>query len=389
MKGTTLVQALLANLLIVLLASATAWAGPATEPIRQGEFAEALVDALGWEEGLPAKPAERDYLAILSGKRTFRYEAEDIYDARVDRVTLMNFPVYVPFTGRSWLSGVSTPTPVHFTIMLPLGGKYTFRVVSLGDDQLWSIAGRAFKVNAGPQLKEVEVGTVPLRPGPLEFNVMLPPGGGLDSVTLSDQSLNPVAPLAGWRTSEPLTWGDLAEVEAALLGLQAKLPTDRAGSPPPVDVAAVAKLPAGARTTTDAFLGAFSGKSWIRTGKDPATLEIPLRVPADALYQVRIRCMGNSLKVQLDDSHSFSLAGTPYLEWQDLGLIRLAAGEHRLRVELPANSGIDVVEVAKKSSSPADYQALVGRKGNPAAPVTRGEVFDILVSLAERAPIRK
>jgi len=48
--------------------------------LNEFDLARNLVDTLGFSEGLPAKPVEKDYLQILGGGRTFKFEAESTFD---------------------------------------------------------------------------------------------------------------------------------------------------------------------------------------------------------------------------------------------------------------------------------------------------------------------
>jgi hypothetical protein len=48
-----------------------------------------------------------------------------------------------------------------------------------------------------------------------------------------------------------------------------------------------------------------------------------------------------------------------------------------------------VVEFSRKKSSPAEYMAVTGTKGDPTAPFKRSELDTILANLAERFKGRK
>ena len=78
--------------LFLLLSASTAQAAAAST-VLQRDWMVALVEGLGWSFGLPDEPDDEDYLRILSGVRSFRYEAE----ARChpdDRVSVKSFRTY-------------------------------------------------------------------------------------------------------------------------------------------------------------------------------------------------------------------------------------------------------------------------------------------------------
>uniref|UniRef100_A0A831U2T9 Uncharacterized protein n=1 Tax=Geobacter metallireducens TaxID=28232 RepID=A0A831U2T9_GEOME len=342
--------------------------------VTHGEFAAVLVQELGWRTGLPAEPKPADYLAVLSGNRTFRFEAEDTYNAEGDSVSVRQFPLHGPFTGTGWLSGTAEPTMVRLTIFIPRGGEYLLTVVSRGDGQRWKAGDRELSVSAGGSLRETEAGMVSLRGGSQEISVLLPPEGGVDSFTLTAAGDHPaIEPLGGWRMDAPLTWSEYAETIAAALDLEKGFASS-AAAPQIAGFHSVKPLPASAVVTSADYLGRHVSPAWVRAGVEGASLELPLTVPATGVYGVRVRLLGTRITTELDGKRVL-WEGKPYLEWYDLGVFRLAKGSHALKVQLPPLGGADAVELTARASSPADYLAAVGL-GNikPTATVTRGEL---------------
>lgn len=362
---------------------------PGTEGtvVTQGEFASRLVAALGWQAGLPEEPKEKDYLAILSGRRSFRFEAEETYNAATDNVTIRGYSLYGPFSGRGWLSGVADATEAHFTVFIPREGEYIFKVAAKGDGQKWSLAGRDFTVSA-KGLSEAVAGTVHLRPGSHIVTAVIPPEGGVDYLAFEASAQPAIEPLGGWRFAAPLKMGEVAEVAAALLGLERLLPDDTSVAPLLVSVADAASFPPSAKPTTIGYLGTFLSKSWVRADFRDARLEIPIRTEALAVYDIRVRYLGELFNGELD-GEKLSRPGKPYLDWVELGLFRLPAGERKLVVQLPPSGGIDVVELRRKKSSPTDYMTIAGFTGDPAATVSRVALDRLLLPLAARFQGRK
>ncbi|WP_298270804.1 hypothetical protein [Geobacter sp.] len=360
---------------------AAAGEGPST--VTQGELAVRLVTELGLEKGLPEKPKPADYLAVLGGNRHFRFEAEDVYDVEGDSVSVKNYPLYGPFTGKGWVSGLAVPASVRFTVFLPRAGEYRLKVSSRGDGQLWRAGGEEFRVSTGGTLREAVVGSVSLKAGTQVISVQLPPEGGVDWIALEADDLPALEPLGGWRFDAPLTWGAMAEVFAPLLGLEEKMPFDKAGSPRPVAVHAAAHLPDGVTVTTASFLGPFTPPKWTRAGAGGAVIEVPLVIEAAGVYELRVRLLGEPVVIDFD-GRRFERPGKPFLVWHDLGIMRLREGRHLLTLTLPPLGGADVVEILKRKSSPADYLEIVGLKGAPRTSVTRAAYEEALKGVLNR-----
>ncbi len=356
--------------------------------VTQGEFAADLITTFGWEAGLPEKPKDKDYLAILSGKRVFRFEAEDVYNVKKDNVSVRNYSLYGPFTGSGWVNGIGEPTTAHFKVFIPLEGTYTLTVDAKGDGQKWQAGGKEFTVSTGKKLGEAVAGEVPLKAGMQEINVVMPPDGGVDYFVLEALPLTPVEPVGGWRMKEVLKMGALAEVTAALLDLEKALPDDPAIGSKTLTAEDIPQLPPNVKTTTIGYLGKPVAKEWVRADYRGAQLEIPFSLEHSAVYDLKIRALGKALIVELD-GRKIAGPAKPYLDWVDMGSYRLESGAHKLLIELTTNGGMDVVQLTGKKASPADYMALCGLKGAPETPVKPTDTDKILASLAERFKGRK
>ena len=361
-----------------------------SDAVTQGEFAASLVRGLGWQAGLPAEPKTADYLAVLSGKRTFRFEAEDVYNAQGDSVTLRDYQLYGPFSGAGWLSGIAVPTTVRFTVFLPRGGEYRLKVVSRGDGQRWLAGGKEFTVNAGGKLREVDAGTVLLTAGSQEISVLLPPEGGVDAFTLVASGDHPaIEPLGGWRADASLTWSDYAEAMAVLLDLEKGFAAAPSGKPQIVTFQSAATLPPSSITTSADYLGAHVSPKWVRAGGKGAIIDLPLHVNTTGVYGLRVRLLGARLMADFNGKRS-EWDGKPYLNWYDLGISRLTQGTHTLSIQLPPLGGADAVELTARTSSSADYLVAIGL-GNkkPTATVQRTELeSQLLKDLSRIRPSR-
>lgn len=370
----SLFSLVLATIAMILAVCGESLAEPASaDVVTQGEFAATLVQELGWQEGLPAEPKTADYLAVLSGKRVFRFEAEDVYNPQGDSVTLRDYPLHGPFTGTGWLSGTTVPTTVRFTVFLPRGGEYLLKVVSRGDGQRWLAGGKELTVSTGGSLREAEAGTVILKGGGQEISVLLPPEGGVDAFMLHASGDHPaIEPLDGWRSDAPLTWGNYAEAVAVALDLEKGFAVAPA-KPQIVAFQSIKTLPPSTVATSADYLGVHIAPTWVRAGVQGASIDLPLNVAVSGVYGVRVRLLGSRLITDFNGKRS-EWNGKPYFNWYDLGVSRLTKGTHPLKVQLPPLGGADVAELAARASSPADYLTALGL-GNkkPTASVPRAE----------------
>lgn len=378
-------------ILALMLAFAMITAAPAAfaappAAATQLDFARKVIDALGYSEGLPENPVEQDYRAILNGNRTFRFEAEEIFDQKSDAVNVRNYPLYGPFTGSGWINGTSTPAAVHFKAFIPVSGTYTFKVSAKGNELLWSIAGRAFKVNFGESLQESRVGQIFIPSGHLEFNVLIPPAAGIDYLVFSAPAQPAIEPANGWNFNGPLTGAVLAETVSSLLANEQLLPNDTTYAR--TVEAAAAKLPGGAQLTDSQIYGKPVAAKWVRALHVPVTVAIPFNLEENGVYQLRIRCMGTEVTAGIGP-RTVTVPAKPYLDWVELGTFRLPKGAQMLDVQLPPAGGVDTVAIARKQAAATDYLALnkIGFKADAA--VLPEELDTFMKSLAAQLKERK
>src|SRR6185369_12037804 len=107
-----------------------------------------------------------DFLVILSGRRTFRFEAENVYNPKTDKVTLSDRNNFGPFTGKGWLLSIKDKTDATFTVNIPVGGEYTLKAVVKGEGFVWNFGDKEFHASSNSGgFKEVVVGTMSIKPG--------------------------------------------------------------------------------------------------------------------------------------------------------------------------------------------------------------------------------
>lgn len=343
--------------------------------LQEADFARQLVDRLGLNEGLPENPVELDYLQILGGNRTFKFEAEATYDQQSDPVTVRNYPLFGDFSGSGWVHGTTTRIAVHFKVFVPVSGNYTLKVTAKGADQLWSVAGKAFRHNSGEKFAESSLGQVFIPAGELELNAVIPPAGAIDCFVFTAPAYAPIEPLAGWNPAKPLSAAAVNETIAAALGLEALLPVDSAASVKIIEAAALPGLPETVRATDLDIFGKPLAAKWVRAYQTGGTVSVPLEIESPAVYTIRVRAVGTAISGGFGQ-RKVTAAPKPGvgLDWIDLGTFRLPKGVSNLELNLPPTGGVDVIELTKRLSTPEEYARIAksGLQGNGA--VTAAEL---------------
>ncbi|GAM09378.1 hypothetical protein OR1_01656 [Geobacter sp. OR-1] len=359
-----------------------------TAVMTQGDFARELVKVFGWEDGVTKEAKDRDYLQILDGRRTFKFEAEKVYNARTDDVVPRKNDYFGPFSGETWLGGISVPAKVHIKVFIPIAGNYTLSAAARGNGQVWTIGEKKYQANSGDTLALTKIADISLQPGELELEMLMPPEGGLDYIVFSAPDFAPIEPMDGWRFSETLTNAAIAYVASSLLGLEGALPADEKIKPLSIVISEMPGLPKTLTLSDIRYYGKFSGKYWASTGSKSADLDIPFSLTQSGIYDLKLRCMGKPVTGTID-GNPVNINSRSSMDWVELGLHRLSEGKHNLRVRIPAFGGIDAFEVAAKKSSPEAYMSLVGMPGDPKAVVTYAEMEKLLGILKKKFSTRK
>lgn len=374
-------------LVLCVTSSLAAETSPAA--FTQKDLAQMIVTQFGWSDGLPKEPADRDYLKILGGRRTFRFEAENAYNPDTDNVTVAGYNLYGKFSGKGWLLGVSEKTAANFTVQIPIGGVYMLKAIVKGDGYIWKIGDKEYKGGSkSGGFTEVAFGTMPVKAGVMKIYVTIPPQGGIDSFSFTAPDYPPIQPFAGWRFKEPLTAAHLAEVGVSMMYAFDKLPAVQKGIPAPIAAVDVALPSQNAVPTKINYLGAFSSQAWLRADFRGATIQLPLRVDETGIYGLRARVMGQKVEGDVN-GNAFVASGKQYLDTIELGLFRLDSGENMMTLKLPPMGGIDVVEFTRRGTSAVDFMNLAGLGGAPERVVNADEAKAFIIKINEKNPVRK
>ncbi len=375
---------------VLSLFQSVSWGASKAPVFTQKDFARLILEQLSWTSGLPKVPADRDYLMILGGKRTYRYEAENAYNELTDRVTMRDFQLFGEFTGKGWLLGVSDTSSATFTILLPVPGEYDLKVVIKGAGFVWNVDGKEYRADSkSKNFQEISVGRVALKAGAVTVNVAIPPDGAIDSFLLTAPDYTPIQPIMGWRFKEGLNAVRLAEIAVALANSYDRLPdAGPEASPKPIAAFEKITLPSNVLPTAAAYLGAFSSKNWVRADYKGATLKFPVKIAETGYYGLTINAMGETISGSVNNIQ-FKLASKPYLNKLNLGVYRLESGDNILTIALPPMGGIDTVEIIKKQSTPDDYLKLAGVPGPAARLIGAEEAAALLKKIQGSITIRK
>lgn len=323
----------------------------------QKSWMVSLVDACGWSFGLPDNPRTGDYLAILSGTRLLRIEAEEAKQ-QLDSVSVKSFRNYGQFSGSGWVSGIAAPTKVHLNFLLPLAGTYRLTANLRLAGFRFHIGDKVLTADGAQMFGRVPLGAVELMSGPLEVVVDIPPNASIDYLELEGEHARRIAPSQGWQADAPLTAGVIARTAVQVVGLENLLPL----SDETILVEAEVIGNTDRAKIIDArHLGAPSGGKWLRMGAGTARVELPLTIEREGLYQVSMRAAANRpVKVTVNGRVEQMVDFPAYLDSRVVGTFRFNAGNNRLSVELPPRSGIDLVTIQRRSDADRDYRQLAG-----------------------------
>jgi len=359
------------------------------EVFTQKSFVQRVFQHLSWNQGLSKEPADRDYLQILGGKRTFRYEAENAFNENTDRVTVRNFSLYGPFTGKGWLLGVSDTTDVEFAALVPISGEYTLNAVIKGNGFIWNIGDRQYRADSkSDAFRGVKIGKTTLNAGVLKIRVSIPPEGAIDSFSISAPDYAPIQPVAGWRFKEPLTAGQLAEIVVSMSGRHEQLQNAEEKTSKRLSVFESALIPSTAAATGIEEFGKFTSREWVRSDYRGASIQIPVKNAVAGFYGITANVMGGRISGSVNET-PFEVLAKPYFDTVRLGLFRLESGDNLITINLPPMGGIDTLELGMKNMSSDSFLAVSGIKGPAERLISVDEAETVLKSVTGSYPVRR
>lgn len=335
--------------------------------LTQRDWMITLVDALGLSFGLPDEPQDPDYINILLGSRSFRFEAEEVYSPDEDEVSVMAFVSFGPFSGSGWLQALNRPTDLHLRFTLPLPGSYQLTASVRRGDHHFAAGDQKLTGGGEERFTHISLGEIDLSSGPQEIVVTLAPSGALDYIELTAPTLTPIVPRQGWEPDQPLTWETLQTTLLQALDIAVLLPLQ---APPEIFEAEQLKLPkdSPAAVVSIGHLGKPRSGKWVRNRTGTAELPFSFDANQGGFYSTGIRGMGQKLQVTINDHYSREIAGNPYFENHHLGPLFLYEGQNRVSLILPPGGGLDWLSLAPLDSSAATVSRLLGSLVSAAPP---------------------
>lgn len=332
-------------------------AADASATLLQRDWMINLVDTLGYAFGLPDEPADNDYIKLLEGNRTFRFEAETVRDPR-DIVGINNFDIFGAFSGEGWVNALAMPTQLRLNFLLPHSGTYhVYAAVRLAGHSL-SLGDKSWMITENyTKFQRVALGEASLSAGSKTMTIDLPANGSIDYVEFVAPPLPRIAPRAGWQPDNPLQADDLAVTTTRALELESFLPLS--GDAIMVEAESIAA--AKGLITDQGHLGQPHGGTWIRNGVEPAELSMPFKISENAVYNLYLSGAADKMvSGSLDQDLAWETTFPPYLKEKNLGNWFLNAGSHELGIHLPPSGGIDLLTIRKRRSTELDYRTLCG-----------------------------
>lgn len=326
-------------------------------PLTQRDLMINLVDTLGYSFGLPDTPQDSDYIQLLAGGRSFRFEAET-YRHPDDLVAINNFTSFGEFSGPGWVSAISAPTKLRMEFLLPHAGTYRlFTAVRLPGHTLM-LEDQSWQINENnPKFQRIDLGETTLNAGMKELLIAMPANGSIDYIEFLAPSLVAVTPLTEWEPDAPLTYADLAVTVLRALDLQSLLPLSGTS----ILVEAEESSADQSFRTDQRHLGEPHAGFWLRSGAGGGVITLPFHIETAAVYTLNLTAAGaKSLSGTLDEREPWQADFPPYLKENTIGTWFLSPGRHELKIELPARGGVDLLTLQKRRSTAEDYLILAG-----------------------------
>lgn len=328
--------------------------------LTQRDWMITLVDTLGWSYGLPDEPQDPDYINILTGNRSFRFEAEDIYDQEKDNVSLLSFRNFGAYSGRGWLHGTREPTETHLRFNLPVDGVYRVKARLRQAGHLFAFHDVVKAADAKPEFTDVAVGSFLMQSGPQEIILTLPANGSIDSLTLEAPALAAITPVDGWQPDEPLTWDVIQTTMLQLLHLAEVFPASSA----PLVIEAEGLGQTNARVVSIPHLGRPSGGKWLRAGPLPTEVSFPVKLEESGFYDLSLRAMGTPISILVGGHQEITLKAKPYLEDYTFRPLFFFAGNNNITLTLPPGGGVDQLTLTGRQVTPTKTTTLLGTGQN-------------------------
>jgi len=334
--------------------------------LSQRDLAVELVQSLGWSFGLPDEPENEDYLTILNGRRTWRFEFEDIVipDAEAP-LAPKEILTFGKFSGKNWQRAPGRRITPRLEFLLPLSGRYTIKASLFKPGYQLAINEHELAADGTTNFSKVTFGTIDLTAGRLNAEMTIPSRGGIDYIVLEAPPARNIAPHSGWEFDRPLENRDMAVTALQALELEGLLP----GRPETLELEAEsAPTPSGAVCCTDLYKGPIKGE-WVRSDSGQSEYSHLFEIEQPGVYDLSMNVQGKSpFSGMLNGKDYFKIDPKPYFTEIYSGSFFLEKGTNQIEINIPHRGGLDRFSFRARSSSPDDYLQLAGLADTPTTP---------------------
>lgn len=335
---------------------------PSGRHVRQDEWAALLVEALNLGEALPEDHSAEDLFSILcadAAELRLAPGARSVPARQPFRVAIDSLPSPPP--GRPIRIEVNVPATAIYALVVEGAGRQSW---SVNRKPIASLDPSLLGADAAPTL-------LPLARGSYELVARLAPGARVDHVELTAHRAVCVAPADGWHADQPLTFGAKARSMVRALGLDARLPID--GESIVVEGEQYDSATSGAARTSARFASRASNDEWAVAAYRASELVYRVQLDEPGVYGLLARVHGRRRQLwSIDGRYRVLVRPGPEADgfaWTEVVTLPLSAGEHVFRARIAQNSGIDVLRLARRRASDADYLSVLEAAGFREGPV--------------------
>ncbi len=324
----------------------------------QADLIVELVDTLGWSYGLPDEPTIEDYIMILNGRRSWKYEIEDIYIPSAEAPLLpKEIRSFGPYSGQFWQRAPAREIKADFEFLVPLPGNYEIKAALTKPGYKLSIVDTELEADGTRNFKVVSFGTVELIAGRQKMQITIPPRGGIDYLLLETTPLPAIAPHSGWQPDKELTVYELANIISQTLHLQnclVPLPQvisiEAEDAPPPVN----------AKLSKDRYQGPMQG-TWVKAGIRSAPYSHLFELDQPGIYDLSLNILARTdVSGLVNNRDHFNISPKPYFSFVEAGPFFFDKGVNQVDIDLPPRAGLDRFTLKPRSCSAEDYLRLTG-----------------------------
>jgi hypothetical protein len=350
---------------ILLPLSALGEETPPSKAPTQTDLIIGLVDSLGWSFGLPDEPKIDDYITILKGRRTWRFEIEDIYVPSAKApLAPKEIRSFGSFSGKLWQRAPARVIEADLTFLLPIPGSYEIKAALTKPGYVFKIDDTELTADGERNFSEVSFGKTDLPSGVHEAKITIPSRGGIDYLLLLAPPVQAIEPTNGWEPDNELTSSDLAVVVSRVLKLQPFL------APQTEEIvieAEDAPAPKDAKLSKDRYQGPVQGE-WLKAGMRAVAYSHLFEISEAGIFDLSLNILAKVPVVGLvNGKNHFKIKPKPYFTTVSAGSFFFEKGVNQIDIDLPSRSGLDRFILKPRNSSPEDFLRLTGlsHEGTP------------------------